>query len=178
MAHPALEEGALIQVWDPFVRVFHWGTAAGFAAAYLVEEPRAVHEALGYVVLALLAARVVWGFTGSTHARFADFVTGPRAFVSYLGASLRGRERRYLGHNPAGGMMVLALMAMLAVTGLSGWMMTLDAFFAEDWVEELHEVAANATLVLVAVHVAGVVWESLRHRENLVAAMITGLKRR
>jgi cytochrome b len=171
-------EGGTVRVWDPVVRLFHWGTAASFAAAYLVERPRDLHEALGYTVLVLLAVRMVWGLVGSEHARFADFVPSPAGFLGYLRDVVAGRERRYLGHNPAGGAMAVALMAMLALTGVSGWMMTTDRFFAEDWVEELHEVAANGTLALVGLHLAGVVWESLRHRENLVAAMITGLKRR
>ena len=91
---------------------------------------------------------------------------------------LAGRERRYLGHNPAGAAMIFALLALVALTGVTGWMMGTDAWFGEDWVEELHESVATLTLLLVPVHVAGVVWSSLRHRENLVRAMITGDKRR
>ncbi len=171
-------EGGAIRVWDPVVRVFHWGTAACFAAAFLIERPRDLHEGFGYTVLALLAVRLVWGVVGSRHARFVDFVPSPAGFLGYARDMLRGRERRYIGHNPAGGAMVVALMAMLAATGLSGWMMTTDRFFAESWVEDLHVAAANGTLALVALHLGGVVWESLRHGENLVVAMITGVKRR
>lgn len=166
-----------IRVWDPVVRLFHWGTAACFAAALLIERPRDLHEAFGYVVLALLALRVVWGLVGTAHARFADFVPTPARLLGYLGDMARGRERRYLGHNPAGGAMVVALMLMLALTGVSGWLMTTDRFFGEAWVEGFHEAAANGTLGLVALHLSGVVWESMRHRENLVASMITGRKR-
>ncbi len=171
-------EGGAIRVWDPVVRVFHWGTAASFAAAFLIERPRDLHEDFGYTVLALLAVRLVWGVVGSGHARFSDFVPSPAGLFRYGRDMVRGCERRYLGHNPAGGAMVVALMAMLAVTGVSGWMMTTDQFVAETWVEDLHFAAANGTLALVALHLGGVVWESLRHRENLVTAMITGLKRR
>jgi cytochrome b len=170
-------EGGAVRVWDPVVRLFHWTLAAAFLGAFLIERPRDLHEALGYVALGAVAVRLVWGLAGSRYARFADFVPSPRGLLDYLAAALRGREPRYLGHNPAGGAMVVALLAMVALTGGSGWLMGTDAFFGENWLEELHEVAANTTLGLVGLHLAGVVWESLRHRENLVAAMITGKKR-
>jgi cytochrome b len=166
-----------VRVWDPVVRLFHWTLAAAFLGAFLIERPRDLHEALGYVALGAVAVRLVWGFAGPRFARFGDFVPSPNGLLDYLGAALRGREPRYLGHNPAGGAMVVALLAMVALTGGSGWLMGTEAFFGENWLEECHEVAANTTLGLVGLHLAGVVWESLRHRENLVAAMITGKKR-
>lgn len=168
---------AMVPVWDPLVRVFHWTLAASVLGAFLIERPRDLHEALGWVALTAVGVRIVWGFIGTEHARFADFVPGPGGLLRYLRALGAGREARYLGHNPAGGAMILALLAGVAVAGITGWMMTTDAFFAEDWVEETHEVAANAVIGLVALHVAGVVFSSLRHGENLVRAMITGRKR-
>ncbi|MCB1351909.1 MAG: cytochrome b/b6 domain-containing protein [Rhodobacteraceae bacterium] len=166
-----------VRVWDPLVRLFHWVTVLCFTGAFLFEKPRDLHEALGYTVAGALAIRVIWGFIGTRHARFGDFVPKPSTFFGYIGAALRGRERRYLGHNPAGGAMVVALMVMLATVTLTGWLQTTDAFWGVDWVEEVHEAAANLTLGLVCLHIAGVVLESLRHGENLVKAMITGVKR-
>lgn len=169
---------AAVRVWDPVVRVFHWTLAAAVLGAFLVERPRDLHEALGWLALGAVALRLVWGVVGTPHARFADFVPGPRRLVAYLRAMAAGREARHLGHNPAGGAMVIVLLAMVALTGVSGWLMGTDAYYGEAWVEDLHEIAANVTLGLVPLHLAGVVWESLRHRENLVRAMITGVKRR
>ncbi len=164
-------------VWDIVVRLFHWSTVTLFVLAYLIERPHDLHRAFGYTLIAILAIRVVWGIVGSRHARFADFVPTPAGFWRYLRDVVAGNERRYLGHNPAGGAMVVALMLVLAGIGVSGWMMGLDAFWGEGWVEELHEGLVNAALVLVTLHVAGVIYESLRHGENLVRAMITGKKR-
>ncbi|TPE50147.1 cytochrome b/b6 domain-containing protein [Amaricoccus solimangrovi] len=173
---PVAAEGVL--VWDPFVRVFHWLLVALIATVWLLAgEWKAAHEFLGYCVAALVAARIVWGFVGPGHARFSDFVRGPRAVRGYLGDLLRGRNRRMLGHNPAGGAMIVALLLTIAATGLTGWLQTTDAWFGSPLLDVTHRTLGNGILALVAVHVGGVIFESLRHRENLVAAMLTGRKR-
>jgi len=136
-----------------------------------------LHEGAGYVVLALLAIRLVWGVIGTRYARFADFVRSPGTVTRYLIDILGGHPRRYLGHNPAGGAMVLALIGMCALAAGSGWLMTTDAFWGTKWVEALHEISANATLAFIALHVLGVLLTSWQHKENLVGAMITGRKR-
>jgi cytochrome b len=167
-----------VKVWDPVVRLFHWTVALGCIANLTVlREVKPVHRYVGYVVLAAVAIRLVWGFVGSRHARFADFVPGPGRLLGYLAALVRGREPRYLGHNPAGAVMMLVLMALVSVCGVTGWMMGLDAFWGERWLETLHETAANVILVMAGAHVLAALVESWRHRENLVAAMVTGFKR-
>lgn len=167
-----------VLVWDPVVRVFHWSLVASFVVAYLTPEASMVaHEIAGYTVLALVALRLVWGFLGSRHARFADFLRSPQATFVYLGALAQGRAPRFLGHNPAGGAMIIALIAAMVVISVSGHMMLTEQFFGVPWVETLHEVSVDVALVLVALHIAGVVGSSLLHRENLVWAMITGRKR-
>ena len=171
-------ERAGVKVWDPFVRLFHWSLVAGFALAWLsAEESRSLHEYLGYAVAGLVLARVLWGFVGSRHARFSDFLRPPRAVLAYLGDIARRREARYLGHNPAGAAMIVALLVAIGGTALSGWLYTTDRFWGVEWVEEAHELLAHLTLALVALHVAGVALASRRHAENLVRAMIDGRKR-
>jgi cytochrome b len=169
---------ATVRVWDRFVRVFHWSLATLFTIAFLTgDEIENVHLAAGYTIAFLIALRVVWGFIGPKHARFADFVRSPREVLSYLGDMARFRARRTLGHNPAGGAMVVALLVMLAGTAVTGHMMTMDAYWGAEWVEETHEVFAHLTLGLVVFHVLGVLLASFEHGENLVAAMFTGRKR-
>src|SRR5690606_31687679 len=109
--------GPQIAVWDLFVRVFHWALVAAFTVAYLIEEPHIIHVWAGYVVAGLIVARVVWGFIGSPHARFTDFVYAPGTTVAYMRDLLLLRGKRYLGHSPAGGYMILLLLVMLAATG-------------------------------------------------------------
>jgi cytochrome b len=168
----------MVKVWDPFVRFFHWLLVTLFLIAYATgDEVEKVHIAAGYAIAGLLALRMAWGFIGPRHARFANFVKSPREGFRYLRDTLFFRSRRYIGHNPAGGLMVLALIVMLIGTSVSGYLMTIDAFWGSKVMEEIHEALANATVALVALHVLGVLVASFAHRENLVKAMVTGRKR-
>jgi cytochrome b len=166
----------LIKVWDPVVRVFHWGFAAAVFIALISDEDRALHEAAGYAALALILVRIIWGFLGPRHARFSSFVRSPEAVLAYLKDVAGLRARRYLGHNPAGGVMILLLLATAATAGISGWLSQTDRFFGIAWVEDLHRASANALIALIAFHLAGVVFSGVMHSENLVRAMITGRK--
>ncbi|WP_377291676.1 cytochrome b/b6 domain-containing protein [Rhizobium sp. SG2393] len=167
-----------IRVWDPLVRIFHWGLAGSFALAYVTaEDIRDVHEVAGYVAGALIASRIVMGFAGSPYARFRQFVRSPAHVVSYVGSMIRRRDPRYIGHNPLGGLMVMALILAMAGVALTGWLQTTDAYWGVEWVEETHEALANMMLAAVALHLFGVLFESIRHHENLVGAMISGRKR-
>lgn len=174
----AMQDEATVRVWDPLVRVFHWSLVLSFALAWIsADEWDDLHIWAGYAAAALIAFRVVWGLIGPRYARFSQFVRSPRAVTAYLKDLLAGREARYLGHNPAGGAMILLLLVSLAALCLTGWMYTIDAFWGEEWVEEIHEALANLLLVLVGLHLAGVALASLKHHENLVRAMVTGRKR-
>jgi cytochrome b len=166
-----------VRVWDPLVRLFHWTFVATFFTAWFASAGEEVHNWAGYSALGLVAFRLVWGLVGSPHARFADFVPTPRSFFAYARDILAGHPTRYLGHNPAGGAMIVALLAMVALTAGSGWLMITDRFWGVLWVERVHRVAAHVTLILIGLHVLGVVLSSIAHRENLVRAMITGRKR-
>ena len=165
-----------IPVWDIGVRLFHWSLVASVTLSYFVISPRDMHKFFGYTVVALVTFRLIWGLIGPKHARFSNFIPGPRKLLGYLRDIARGREERYLGHNPAGAAMIVALLLVLGGIGATGYMMGMDAYFGEEWVEDLHKALVNGLLVLVAFHLAGVALASLRHRENLVAAMVTGRK--
>ncbi len=200
-------------VWDPLVRFGHWALVAAFAVAYFSAEeeaggPDPLHVWGGYVVGAIVVLRVVWGFVGPRHARFSDFVRSPIVAVVYFRDLLYGRARRYVGHSPAGGAMVIALLVCLAATVTTGLMaygeqgkgplaavLMTDANAnsnetehralaetrgerTESTIGELHSLIANITVALVGAHIFGVVVASVVHKENLVLAMITGRKRR
>ncbi len=180
-----------VTVWDPFVRLFHWTLVLAFFVAWFTEDDWLdLHVWAGYTVLALVLARILWGFVGTRHARFRDFVRPPADVKAFLQQTLAGRAPRYLGHNPAGGAMIVLMLVMLLLVGLTGLAvygmeeaagplagLAGAPEWLEDALEEVHEFLANAMLLLVAIHVAGVIVESLIHHENLVRAMITGRKR-
>jgi cytochrome b len=171
-------EKAGICVWDPLVRLFHWSLALSFGIAWLSANSwDGLHIWAGYAAAALVLLRIAWGVVGTPYARFSQFVRSPLSVLTYLKALARGGERRYLGHNPAGGMMVVALMVAMIMTSASGWALTTDAFWGVAWIQRLHDALAHALLLMVCAHLAGVILASLRHRENLVAAMIDGRKR-
>jgi cytochrome b len=169
---------ATTRVWDAFVRMFHWSLVASFAVAWISgDDWKTLHLWAGYAAAALVAMRLVWGLAGTRYARFSQFVRSPLVVARYLRDVATGREARYLGHNPAGGAMIVALLATLTGLCVSGWLLTTDAFWGSEMMEDTHEMLANLALVLVGLHIAGVVWESIRHHENLFRAMFTGMKR-
>lgn len=194
-----------VRVWDPLLRLFHWLLLGSFCAAWFSEGElfesiqdrlsgellQEVHVWAGYVIAGLLLFRLLWGFVGPRYARFSDFVHRPGATLAYVKAVLAWRAPRHLGHNPAGGAMIVVLLLSLCVTIVSGLalyaadkglgplagLLAASSDATIDTIKETHEMATNFTLLLVAGHLLGVVWESMLHRENLVRAMITGRKR-
>ena len=169
---------AHVRVWDRAVRLLHWTLVVSVAASAIgIVNWFGIHQPAGYVALAAVLLRLVWGGVGSRYARFAQFLRGPRAALRYARNVAGGCERRFIGHNPLGGWMVVALMLCISGLALTGWLYTTDAFWGDETVESVHRTLAWALLGLVALHLAGVIFASLRHRENLIAAMIGGFKR-
>lgn len=178
MSAPRRAARADLHVWDPLVRAGHWLLVLTVAAAWFTRHGGGIwHEVTGYAALAIVALRLLWGLVGSRHARFDDFLRGPRATWRYTRRMLRRAEPSHVGHNPLGGWMIVALLLTVGLVSLSGWLYTTDRFWGIAWVETLHSRLTDVLLVLVALHVAGVLYASRRHRENLVAAMIHGRKR-
>ncbi|MQW88779.1 cytochrome b/b6 domain-containing protein [Sinorhizobium saheli] len=167
-----------VRVWDPIVRLFHWGVVACCTLnLFLLQPGKAAHRYVGYTALGLVSLRVVWGFIGTRHARFGDFVRGPAAVLRYVRALPTGKAERYVGHNPAAGWIMVLLMALLAAVGLSGWLTTLDVFWGNRLLEETHEFLGNAIIVMAGLHASAALFESWHLKENLIWSMITGRKR-
>ncbi len=190
-----------IRVWDPLVRLFHWGLVVTFFIAYFTgEEESDLHIYSGYIVLGLISFRLIWGFIGTKHARFGDFLTTPTAAITYL-KGLADKPKRYIGHNPVGGWMIVIMLITLFVVSWSGLkvyaieeglgplaggipqLAIINTTYADDeedfweefW-EEIHEISSNFMLLLIALHVTGVFISSRLHNENLAKAMLTGKK--
>ncbi|GAB5604787.1 cytochrome b/b6 domain-containing protein [Sideroxyarcus sp. TK5] len=187
------KEAAQVKVWDVPVRVFHWSLVAGFIVAYLSAEMHkmAVHVWVGYALVALLLFRLAWGFAGNEYARFKSFIFSPQETLAYVRSLRSGHARHYYGHNPAGALMVFALLGVLLAIFGTG-LVTLAVidfegpllFLANDVSDETaylfrhaHDWMVNIALLLIPLHLLGVVSGSIQHKENLVRAMVTGMKR-
>jgi cytochrome b len=169
---------ATVRVWDPLVRIFHWSLVGLFAFAFFTgDEWKKAHILAGYIIAGLVAFRIVWGLIGPRHARFTDFVRSPGTVFTYVRDALAMKAPRHIGHNPAGGAMIVALLLAIAGIATTGYMMTTDTFWGIEWVEEAHEALVYGTLGLIALHVGGVIFASIEHGENLAKAMVTGRKR-
>jgi len=180
-----------VRVWDPFVRIFHWSLVLTFTVAWISgDELEVLHINAGYAVLGLVLLRIVWGFIGTHHAHFRDFVYPPAEVKGFLRDTLKQRARRYLGHNPAGGAMIIVMLLSLVITtvtgiacyGIEGGAGPLSMLAGapeggEEMLEEVHEFFANLMVLLAVVHVIGVIVESRLNHESLTRAMLTGRKR-
>ncbi len=167
-----------IKVWDIPTRIFHWLLAASFVIALATAESERladIHYLAGYAMAGLIGFRLIWGFVGSRHARFADFWPSPKKLLTYLASLTTGKPQNYIGHNPAGAIAIFLLLGFGLVAAISGW--TTQEGIGGHFMEELHEGAGNGMMVIVAVHLVGVVVSSWLHRENLVKSMITGWKK-
>ena len=177
MTPAALPSQAPVLVWDRFVRLFHWSlVTCVMLNEFVLEAGETAHEWVGYAASAWVAARIVWGFIGSRHARFSDFFPTPTRLVRHLRALLQGQHPEYAGHNPLGALMMLALMALVLALGVTGWMQGTDAWFGEEWLMELHEDLADALLMAAGLHAAAAIVMGRIERVRLVRAMITGKK--
>ena len=182
-----------VKVWDIVVRCFHWALVSLFAFSFISGENGWIdwHSYSGYTITSLIGLRLIWGIVGTKHARFQSFVCSPKTALSYMKSIIRGHPERYLGHNPAGAWMILALltcltlsvttgMVALAVEEFSGPMLGMVLGMNDHVAEAIaaaHEFFTHLMLVLIGLHVAGVILASVQHRENLVRAMWTGRKK-
>jgi cytochrome b len=187
---PGPGAGETVLVWDLPLRLFHWILVLLFLVAWWTgsrENFFGLHEACGLVLAGLLVFRVVWGFAGNRAARFASFLSGPRAVGAHLRDLLRGRLHPEPGHNPLGGWAVAVMLCLLLTEVVSGLFSStfdyegpLARLLPDSWTDSMAAIhAVNLDLLwgMIGLHLLGVVATSILGRENLVGAMITGRKR-
>lgn len=166
------------RVWDPFVRLFHWSlVAAVLLDQFVLEEGETAHRWVGYAAAALVLARIGWGFIGSPPARWSTFFPTPSRVARHLLELTAGRVMPYRSHSPIGALMMLVLMSLVLGLALTGWMQGLDAFWGDEWLQELHEWLANGLIVLAGLHAAAALVLGRLEGIDLVRAMVTGVKR-
>ncbi|MGY3486173.1 cytochrome b [Bradyrhizobium sp. USDA 4011] len=177
-AAPGARSATTVQVWDLPLRIWHWALAILVLVAWVTPNVHdRLHRLAGYAVIGLLAFRLIWGFAGTRYARFGKLGVRLRAAPRYIWNLRRGITGRYIGLNPAGTVMLVALLLTLAVSAITGAMEVTVTFFGVWWVEDTHAYASDAVIILVGLHVLGVIVVGLLQRQNLVRAMFTGRKR-
>jgi cytochrome b len=166
-----------VPAWDVIVRLTHW-TLAGLVAVDLVrDDGDLIHRWIGYAAVAVVFGRLAWASVARSNARLADLRPSLTESRAYLRLVLRGHATRPAGHNPLGLWMVWLLWILVLLLGLTGWMSRLDAFWGDERVHDVHAFLADLLLAAVGLHLAGIATMSWLWRENLPAAMITGVKR-
>ena len=167
------------RVWDPFVRVFHWSLVSTVVLnQWVLEEGEGPHRWLGYAAAVLVLLRVVWGFIGPRYARFSDFWPTPTRLRHHLRAWFRGDEMHVPGHNPLGALMMLALMLLVLLLGLTGWLQGTDRFWGNEALRDAHESLADGLIGLAGLHAAAALVMGRLERTRLIKAMVTGVKER
>ena len=168
-----------ILIWDWPLRAYHWALVIFVVIAWFTPNKYdSLHRFAGYTVLVLIVFRLGWGFLGSRYSRFRTLRRRLRAMPQYLRDLRHGKTGRYLGLNPAGAAMLVAVLLLLAISTITGWMQVTVRFFGVGWVEDSHAYSSDAVMILILLHVLGVLLMSVLQRENLVRSMITGWKRR
>lgn len=165
-----------VLVWDPIVRITHWSVAALVLWDIYEDSGGPLHRNLGYAAACLVLVRVAWGIAGSGAGNIREWIPGRRSLVAYVKAAVAGHPPRYLGHNPLGAMMMLALWILILSLVVTGWMSRLDRFWGEDGPKDIHAILAYVLLALVCLHVVAAVLMGRLHQENLILAMVTGRK--
>ena len=168
-----------VLVWDLPVRIFHWLLAISFFGAWLTAESEGyemMHYAFGYTAGLLVLFRIIWGLIGSRYARFSDFIKGPKAIFHHVTNMIKGKfDETYLGHNPAGALVMVGLMLLTLATVTTGYL-NLSELLGESG-EEVHEGIATIMMTVVVVHIAAAIIMSFIQKENLPKAMVTGRKK-
>jgi len=182
---------AKIEIWDPLLRSFHWLLVAAFATAWWSEgHDIRIHLLSGTFLVGLLLFRLIWGFVGEHHARFASFRPNKRNIVQHMSELLHLKSGHYPGHTPIGSLMIYFLLLNLMILVISGMLLmalqmgigpfsawaTMAGFETEILIGDIHHWCFNSLQILIAIHLTGVVAESLLQRSNLTLAMITGRK--
>lgn len=175
-------------VWDHWIRLSHWLIAVLIPANYWLLEPgEPKHEWVGYLLLALILARVIWGVYGSPNARIKGFFPYPKALIAYIKlykvnkkkttAQLANYHKNKPGHNPLGALMIVFLWAVILIISITGWLQTTDKYWGEEWVQNLHSYSANTILITACLHIAAVFFMQIYYKQSLIKPMITGYRK-
>lgn len=168
-------------VWDPIVRICHWTLVGAFIVAFATHDSewqRLTHVNAGYVAAIVIFIRIIWGILNTGYAKFVSFPFSLQQATRHLIKIFTGQSKPFVGHNPAGSLVIYLLLALGVFTVLSGYLVYNDGWLIDDpgYLQDLHFLAAWSWLGLIICHILGVITESVLHKDNLILAMLTGKK--
>lgn len=161
-------------IWSPITRFIHWAIALPVLLNFFLDGGDSIHKILGYISLAALITRIAWGFVTKDKAHFKFFPLSPTDVKGYVTSLRSGTIKDYPGHNPLASMTYIAIWFLVGLLGVSGFLMGLDAFWGEEWLEELHEVFSNGLVALFICHIVGIIFDGIKHKRKTWLGMITG----
>lgn len=162
-------------IWDVQTRLTHWSLATAIILnLFVLEEGDDPHNYVGYAAVAFVCVRALWGFIGGEQSRFRSFPIQPKKVLDFVKSTLKGTAKDHPGHNPAASVAYLSTWTCVIALGITGWMMGLDAFWGEEWLEETHEAISNGLQVLIVVHLIGIAMDSKKHKRRTWLGMIRG----
>lgn len=164
-------------VWSKLIRLIHWSIAIALILnLYFLEEGETAHEYVGYTAVTLVFIRFIYGLVSKDAASFKNFPVSATSIKEFIKSKINFEKKEYAGHNPLASVVYILLWTFIIGLGLSGWMMSWDMFFGEEWLEETHERISLLTQILIALHFAGMALDSYSFKRKSWMAMFTGKK--
>lgn len=163
-------------IWDLPTRATHWLVAlVVICNLFVIEEGDPPHKWLGYLAVLAIAFRFFWGFNGGSASRWKSFDIHPKSIFNFIKNNFHEKQETE-GHNPLAAIAYVSIWLIIVGLGVTGWMMGLDAYFGEEWLEEIHEQLANILKLLLIIHLLGVFTDAFRFKRKTWLRMITGKK--
>jgi cytochrome b len=164
-------------VWNLQTRIIHWLIAIPVLFNFFIEGGDRPHKILGYIALAALVLRIIWGFKSASHyAHFRHFPLKANDVLAYGLSLTKAEQNPYKAHNPVASWIYIFIWILVLLLGITGFMMGLDAYWGEEWLEELHESLSSGMKVLVLLHFVGIIMDSIKYKRKTWLGMITGKK--
>lgn len=161
-------------LWSPVTRIIHWAIAIPVLLNFFIDGGDYLHKALGYTALVALIVRIAWGFVTKDKAHFKFFPLSPTSIRSHLSDLVMGKTKDYPGHNPLASLAYILIWMLVGLLGLTGYMMNLDTYWGEEWLEHLHELLSNGLVVLIFFHITGLIFDGIKYKRKTWKGMITG----
>lgn len=161
-------------IWSVPTRIIHWAIALPVLLNFFIEGGDFLHKFFGFLAAGAMVIRINWGLISKDKANFRYFPLKLSEVRRYISDLVQGREHIYQGHNPLASLAYVSIWLFVAALGLTGFMMGLDRYWGEEWLEDLHESLSNGLVLLILLHLFGIVFDGIKNKRKTWLGMITG----